>query len=329
MFTFFSTMRSQCNNKTATILTVTPNPAIDQTITLDALVPGQVHRAVSATANAGGKGVNVSSCLADWNQPTLATGFLGTGNTGLFEELCQTKDIADRFIRVKGMTRTNIKIVDSSGTTDINLPGAETSEKALAEFMKALDAMPTADLAVLAGSLPPGCPVGLYRDLIEYFSRNGTTRTILDADGMALAEAMLASTLPYCIKPNKSELAELMRKDLNSVEEVVSEARRLRERGVGMVVVSMGEEGAVFVDASGAVLARGEVKYLKSTVGAGDAMVAGVTAALAEDAGLERVARLATAFSVGKLSCIGPNLPGLVAVETIAEQVTLKTFGRG
>ena len=107
------------------IVTVTLNPAIDQTITVEHLRLGSVQRAQAVQFNAGGKGVNVASCLADWGMPVVAAGILGAANAAPFEALFAAKGIADRFIRAPGETRTNIKIADvvTGTTTDINLPG--------------------------------------------------------------------------------------------------------------------------------------------------------------------------------------------------------------
>ncbi|RBG36633.1 PfkB family carbohydrate kinase, partial [Xanthomonas oryzae] len=106
-------------------ITVTLNPAIDQTIQLEHLQPGAVHRASSVRNDAGGKGINVAACLADWGSQVAALGVLGVGNAGVFEALFRERDIADHCQRVAGETRTNLKLVDarSNDTTDINLPG--------------------------------------------------------------------------------------------------------------------------------------------------------------------------------------------------------------
>ena len=106
-------------------LTVTLNPAIDQTVRLAHLHPGQVHRARNSRDDAGGKGINVAACLADWGVPTTAMGVLGNGNDGVFSALFAERGIADACLRIPGRSRTNIKLVEeaSGETTDINLPG--------------------------------------------------------------------------------------------------------------------------------------------------------------------------------------------------------------
>ena len=308
-----------------TIATVTLNPAIDQTVTLDELRRGHVHRASAVHFNAGGKGVNVASCLADWGLPVAATGLLGADNAASFEALMRTKAIEDRFVRVEGATRTNIKLVDLAETTDVNLPGFTATPEALATADgEAIALAHRCDIVVLAGSLPPGAPVDQYATLLGKLAA-ANKPVILDASGAALARALAQPILPHAIKPNVAELAELAGESCTGLADVVRIARRLNAFGIALVVVSMGADGALFCSGKELVRARLPAVSGGSTVGAGDAMVAGLAAALAESANLERTARLASAFAVGKLGLAGPNLPGRDIIEKLAAQAGIDT----
>src|ERR1700712_3035754 len=157
----------------AATLTVTLNPAIDQTVHLAELVPGTVHRASHAEQHAGGKGVNVAGCLADWRSagepPVIATGFLGEINAPTFQSFFDRKGITDCFIRLPGQTRRNIKLLDETtgDTTDINLPGLAPQAANLDALRAVLDAQThRGATVVLSGSLPPGLPATTYRDLV-------------------------------------------------------------------------------------------------------------------------------------------------------------------
>ncbi|GAB7551649.1 1-phosphofructokinase [Novosphingobium sp. 11B] len=303
------------------ILTVTFNPAIDQTVTLDRLVPGEVHRARSVRQNAGGKGVNVASCLADWGEDVSAYGLLGSDNAASFDALFAVKGIEDRFIRIAGTTRVNLKLVDPAGTTDINLDGIAV-DPGRAEMVAATicDAAREGDLVVLAGSLPPGCPPDTYAALTARLRAIGC-RVVLDTSGLPMKCALESAQPPHVVKPNRDELSQLLARPLPDMVALLEAARTLRDGGVALVVVSMGADGALFVSDEGALTARLAIGEVASTVGAGDAMVAGITAALAEEASLERTARLATAFAVAKLGMAGPNLPALASVHALAEEV--------
>ncbi|MDQ1231189.1 1-phosphofructokinase [Sphingomonas sp. SORGH_AS_0879] len=309
------------------IATVTFNPAIDQTITLDRLVPGEVHRARSIRQDAGGKGVNVASCLADWGAPVTTFGLLGEGNAALFEMLFEQKAIQDRFIRIAGDTRVNMKIVDDTDTTDINMSGPVVGEADVAQVTQGVAAFAgEAALIVLSGSLPPGCDPILYAEMVATLTARGA-RVLLDTSGAPLTQALRADVLPMIVKPNRRELAAWADTSLETMADVVGCAIALHRRGVALVVVSMGGDGALFVSEEGALVAHLPAGALASTVGAGDAMVAGLAAGIAEGAGLERIARLSTAFAVAKLGRLGPHLPDLATIDALAAQVTISGAG--
>ncbi|BAI75555.1 1-phosphofructokinase (plasmid) [Azospirillum sp. B510] len=309
------------------VVTVTLNPAIDQTITVEALKPGSVHRAKAVRHNAGGKGVNVASCLADWGVPVVATGLLGAGNAAPFEALFQAKGIADAFLRQPGETRVNIKIADlaANDTTDINLPGLSAEAGALAKVRETVRSLAEpGTLVLLAGSLPEGLSNDAYAVLTAEFAAAGA-RVVLDSSGAPLAAA-LASTgaLPFCIKPNRHELEDWAGRPLPTDTDLLEAARGLQRRGVAVVVVSLGADGALFVDGTRALHGRLPPVNALSTVGAGDAMVAGLIAAFQQGGDLDEVARLSVAFAAAKLGCFGPNLPDPAIVRSLAAEVVLR-----
>ncbi|WP_237567162.1 1-phosphofructokinase family hexose kinase, partial [Burkholderia thailandensis] len=149
-----------------TVVTVTPNPALDQTVRVRNLTLGDVNRAESLEFNAGGKGVNVAGCLADYGIATIATGLLGADDGAAFDAMFADKQIADRFVRIAGRTRINVKLVDDARgeTTDINLATSRPAAADVAALERRI-----AELAapgrwfVLAGSLPPGVAASFYR----------------------------------------------------------------------------------------------------------------------------------------------------------------------
>lgn len=310
------------------VVTVTLNPAIDQTITVEALRPGHVHRASAVGRNAGGKGVNVASCLADWGTPVIATGLLGDGNAAAFEALFAVKGIADRFVRLPGETRVNVKIADraAADTTDLNLPGLTADPDALDRVRRTLRELVLPGTPVLlAGSLPDGLPADSYATLTADLRAQGA-RLVLDSSGPPLAAALAAPDLPFCIKPNRHELEAWAGRPLPATADLLEAVRGLHRSGVAVVVVSLGADGALFVADGPALHARLPAVNALSTVGAGDAMVAGLIAAFGAELPLEGVARLSVAFATAKLGCFGPNLPGADAVRALAEKVELSTL---
>lgn len=300
-------------------LTITLNPAIDRTITIPNFQAGKVNRVQGEYLNAGGKGVNVASSLADAGHKVAVTGFLGRENVTVFERLFARKRISDHFVRLEGETRVGIKITDPmlKETTDINFPGAEPLPSDLAALRSAVDQI-DAEWFVFAGSLPPGVETTIYRDLTQSLKTRGR-KVALDTSGETLNHAIEA--LPAFIKPNIHELEGLVGRALPSREAVVAAARELVARGIEMVVVSMGEQGACFIGAEGVIFATPPTIEVRSTVGAGDAMVAGVLSAKLRGLPLADVARLSTAFSVRAIG----KLDGDVSIDAIAQKVTVQS----
>jgi 1-phosphofructokinase len=296
-------------------LAITLNPAIDRTITIPNFQAGKVNRVQGEYSNAGGKGVNVASSLADAGHKIAVTGFLGRENVALFERLFARKRIADHFVRLDGETRVGIKITDPvlKETTDINFPGAEPLPSDLAALRAIVDHF-DAEWFVLAGSLPPGVETTIYRDLTAALKARGR-KVALDTSGDSLNHAIGA--VPSFIKPNIHELEGLVGRALPSREAVTEAARELVARGVEMVVVSMGEQGACFVGAEGVLFATPPAIEVRSTVGAGDAMVAGVLSSKIRGLSLAETARVSTAFSVRAIG----KLEGDVSIDALAQKV--------
>jgi len=309
------------------IITVTLNPAIDQTVTLATLHLGAVNRASRVAFNAGGKGVNVASCLADFGAPRaelIATGLLGGANDGVFKTLFAAKNIADRCLRVPGETRTNIKLSHDAETTDINLPGLAVDGRTLVAITETLLSLAAPGaIMLLAGSLPAGVPPAYYAEVTGALRAKGAD-VILDTSGDALAASLAARTLPDAIKPNRAELEACTGRKLPDTASLIAAAQTLIARGIGLVTVSLGPEGALFVTADDVIHASAPPVIAASTVGAGDAMVAGMIAARAEGADLERTARLATAFALSKLGRTGPHLPPRPQVEASAQTINIQ-----
>jgi 1-phosphofructokinase len=311
------------------VLCVALNPAIDQTIELSGLTPGAVNRATHAQQDAGGKGVNVASCLADHGAATAVIALLGRENPALFESLFNAKRIASHSLYLDGSTRINIKLVDTLAheTTDINLPGPQLDSAQIEACIKQIlqlvsDMASSLKWLVLSGSIPPAWPADTYARLVRHAHGVGV-RVLLDTSGAPLGAALAAG--PDIVKPNRDELAAHLGRALGDHAATLAAARELlaQHSGIARLVVSMGSEGALFVTRNEAVLAHPLKVTVSSSVGAGDAMVAGLIAAELDGLSLADSARLATAFAAGKLSRLGPHLPAAAEVQALAQQVVL------
>jgi 1-phosphofructokinase len=306
------------------IATVTLNPAIDRTVSIPNFQAGKVNRVRHIQSDPGGKGVNVAWFLVDYGFQTAVTGFLGEDNSLLFERLFTQKQIEDRFVRIAGSTRIGIKIIDPENqeTTDINFPGQAPTEADVQRLFQIVEDL-TVDCAwfVLAGSLPAGVSPDIYSELVSLIKSKGRA-VALDTSGEALRRALAAG--PTLIKPNIDELQELVGYQLTTHVYLIQAARQWLDQGIQTVVVSMGAEGAIFVEADEAILAQPPQVTVKSTVGAGDAMVSGTVAAKTGNTSLADCARLGTAFSLSAVTNVGAGLPSLEAIETFKRQVNVR-----
>ncbi|MGC4030561.1 MAG: 1-phosphofructokinase [Tepidisphaeraceae bacterium] len=310
------------------IITVTLNPAIDQTLRFKRFTPGSVNRVESSERYAAGKGVNVAAMLADLGMAAVTTGFLGFGNAQIFQQLFLNKKLEDKFVRVLGDTRLGIKITDESSgqTTDINFPGLQLPPTAGEDLMKRLAALvQVGQWVVLAGSVPPGLPNSIYAELCAIVHSRGG-QVVLDTSGLPLKLALQAA--PEVAKPNFIELAELIDSDMPETADVVNAARQaLLARGVKLAVVSMGEDGAVFVTAEQAVRAIAPRVNVISTVGAGDAMVAGLVYSLSKQLPLRDAATLATALGTYAVTRVGNGLHEPDAYKAYLNDVRVEVIG--
>lgn len=305
------------------IATITLNPAIDHTASIPNFQAGEVNRVEWEQIDPGGKGVNVASFLAGFDLPVTVTGLLGKNNAELFQTFFTEKKIDNQFVMVEGNTRVNIKIIDDAQdqVTDINFPGLIPTETHLTSLHQIVDGLiKNCDWFILSGSIPTGMSPDIYGKLIDRLKQQGKT-VVLDASGESLRQAIPFA--PFAIKPNVNELQELLGRPLETEKSIIQAAEDLIQQGIQCVAVSMGAKGAMFVDRSEVVYARPPQVEVISTVGAGDAMVAGFVVGKLRNFSLSDCARLATACSIGALSQVGPRLPPKETLESWMSNVTV------
>jgi 1-phosphofructokinase len=308
----------------AEVVTVTPNPALDWTLSIPGFTAGAINRVEAERTTPAGKGVNVAAALAGAGHRVAATGWLGADNVAAFEAFFAAQGIEDRFVRVAGETRLGIKIDDPSAqrTTDVNFPGQEPSSAERVELMeRVLGLASTAATGapgwfVLAGSLPPGVDPGFYCELATLVTAAGA-RVALDTGGEPLRRALKSE--PQVLKPNVHELETLVGSPLPSRDAIVAAARSLLKGGTELVVVSMGEDGALFLEDGRIVSATPPRVAVRTTVGAGDALVAGIVSARLRRLDLAELARLASAFALEAVT-------GKAAAEWL-EEVVVENVG--
>lgn len=320
------------------ILTLTANPSIDRTATLATpLVRGAVHRVVEVTAQAGGKGVNVSRVAHGAGQPTLAILPSPAGDAYLAP--LRATGVPHLLVPSTDPVRTNLTITEPDGTTTkVNEPGGHLDPATLAALTEAvLTHAGQATWVVLSGSLPQGVPAGFYADLVAAL-RGGTSAKVAvdtsDAPLAALGAALrggVPDATPALLKPNAEELEQLTGAAAGSLEGAAAAgdfapaaraARLLVDWGVGAVLTTLGAAGAVLVTADGAWSAAPPPITPVSTVGAGDSSLAGYL--LADTHGLAAPQALAWAVAHGSAAAAlpGTTLPLPHDVSTAAVSVT-------
>ena len=283
------------------IYTVTLNPSIDYVIKVDKLTTGKINRVNEEHVYPGGKGINVTRILKNLDNDNIALGFVSGFTGDYIINSLQELNLKSDFIKVKeGFTRINVK-VKSEEETEINGQGPKISEEELNQFYKVIDKLVDGDILILSGSIPSCLDERLYENIMQRVE-DRDIKVIVDATKNLLLNVLKYK--PFLIKPNNHELAEMFNVELNSTDDVVFYARKLKEMGAQNVLISMGKDGALLVTENDEVFASSVAKgEVVNSVGAGDSMVAGFVAGYLKSNSYEEALRLgaasggATAFS--------------------------------
>ena len=277
------------------ITSISLNPSIDRTLTVENFTAGGLNRVLSRTDVAAGKGINVALAVSALGLDSECIGFTFRDSGPLFERRLMLNSTPYDFVWCEGSARTNIKVFDRAAgvVTELNESGVPIDEEAIAKMtdMVARHAE-NSDYLILSGSVPPGCPQDYYRTLINVVEGLGC-RCVLDADGERLKYGLEAK--PFMIKPNRYELEMMTGCPLKSIADIRNAARRYIDLGVEVVAVSLGSEGALIADANETLYAPRMNIEVKSTVGAGDSMVAGLVAGFMAEKSLEESFRMGVA----------------------------------
>ena len=300
----------------ARVLTITLNPALDLTVRLGHLQPGEVNRSPMMLTHAAGKGLNVAQVLADLGHTLTVSGFLGEDNQHAFDALFKRRGFVDAFIRVPGETRSNIEVAEDDGrVTDLNGLGPLVSPQAQQELLETLERIaPGHDAVIVAGSLPQGVSPEWLHDLLLRLKALGL-KVILDTSGQALKHGLAAG--PWLIKPNAEELSDALGCDISSLEAQIAAAGRLQAQGVEHVVISHGADGVNWFSRAPALQALPPRVSVASTVGAGDSLLAGMVHGLLSGHSPEKTLRTATAIAAMAVTQIGFGISDAAHLATL------------
>ena len=258
------------------IYTVTFNPSLDYTVSMNGFELGKTNRTIGEQMFPGGKGMNVSIVLSNLGFKNTALGFTAGFTGEQIEREVRKMGLLTDFIHIEeGFSRINVKLKDYDGT-EINGMGPEIGQIHINELFEKLDRLHADDILVLAGSIPKSLPDSIYSDILDRLQKKEVL-FVVDATKDLLLNVLQYK--PFLINPNNYELGEIFDVTLETREDVVPYARKLQEKGARNVLVSMAGQGAVLVDENDMVhmLAAPQGK-LVNAVGAGDSMVAGFVA---------------------------------------------------
>jgi len=314
------------NHHETPIVTVTLNPAIDHTLHLPIFTLGQVNRVDSERTDPGGKGINVAKVIKALDHPVLVTGFLGNNNSTVFQNYFKSEDICNQFVETPGENRVNIKIVDTTHdiVSELNFPGITPTTADLDSLITTLRQLAESHKwFVLSGSLPPTVPTDIYAQIITMLHQYNC-KVILDTSGPALAAGIAAR--PCAVKPNLPELSQLMNSAMDSDEEILATIKQLLNQGISKVAISLGEKGSLVADCNQILRATAPTVAVSSTVGAGDAFVAGFSVGQARNLSLTDSIRLASAAAGAAVALPGTQAGSLIEVNKLINKVQIQEW---
>ncbi|GAA0229480.1 1-phosphofructokinase family hexose kinase [Cryptosporangium japonicum] len=307
------------------ILTVTPNPSLDRTYALAGIRFGELNRADTDTLEASGKGVNVARTLLAAGVRTGVVLPAGGPEGAQLNALLDAEGLTHRIVPTGTPVRTNVTLLEPGRTTKVNAPGHPLTPADADALVAAVENLALgADWVVCSGSLPPGTPAELIGRVVEAGRRSGA-QTAVDASGAALVAAAEAG--PDLLAPNVEELAELTARAFPPggrplVRAALDAAHSLAADTGGGVLVSLGPDGAVWVDAENALHGVAPPVTPVNTAGAGDALLAGWLAG-----GPDPALRLRTAVSWGTAACLLASTAGDVAATADPQRVQILDLG--
>src|SRR6266850_788257 len=311
------------------LVCVSANPAIDRRLRLESIALGEVNRAISARPFPGGKAAHVAMVAHALGVEVTWIGFLGGASGEACESGLSALGIPLTVVRTRAETRANLEIIAGDGTvTEILEPGGGVTDGEVERLLSACRDIfaecGEGSQVALSGSLPPGVPADFYAELIR-LAHVYSCRVLLDTSAEALRQGITAS--PDLVKPNRAETAWLAGRTISSADSAIEVAQQIIEAGARSVAISLGADGIIWQRPDSAPLISHPPQVTaRSTVGCGDAALAGFAVAHARGLPDQDALRLAVACGTANCLAESPGLIDPIAVEQIAQQVSVEAF---
>ena len=301
------------------VYTLTLNPAVDYYIDMNNFEEGELNKVNNAYTLAGGKGINVSKVLKNFNVDSIALGFCGGFTGDYIKKHLKEYGIKENFIYLEEDTRINIKLKTEKTESEIagkypNVP-KEKSDELLTFINKNIKEN---DILVLSGSVPNSVSSSIYKEIINKSCKN--IKIILDARDEAFKIAVKEKV--FLTKPNKKELGEYFNKTIETTEDIIKYAKELIKEGSENVIVSLGKEGSVLVTKDEVYIGNAPEGKLISSVGSGDSMVAGIVYGLSKNLSLSDAYKYAIAS--GSSTACSEGLTTFENMNNFLEKVEIK-----
>jgi 6-phosphofructokinase 2 len=306
------------------IATVTLNPSLDKTVTVDGLTVDEANRWTSLRRDPGGKGINVSRVVRELGGKTIAYGFIGGIDGETLKHLLKHQRVPFDFTPIREDIRSNFIITDlkTHRQTRIDAPGPHISRDELKKLTTKVARMePKSDFLVFAGSVPPGVPDDIYRQLIDK-AKKSDIKTVLDSDEKWLQEGIKAK--PNIIKPNVHEAEELLDTELRDEAAIARAAKALVSQGIEVVAISRSKDGLIVATEEKILKIIPPQVEIRSTVGAGDSTVAGLVLKLSQGYGIDEACRWAVAAGTAATLTPGTELCRREDVERLLPRVKIE-----
>lgn len=306
------------------IATVTLNPSLDKSVTVERLLIDEANRWTSFRRDPGGKGINVSRVIHEMGGETMAYGFMGGIDGEILMGLLKERHVPFDFTPIKEVIRSNFIVTDlkTHHQTRIDAPGPYIAKSELDNLRdKMIHMEPKPSFVVAAGSVPPGLPTDIYKEIIEEVKKRGI-KTVLDSDGKWLKTGIAA--VPTIVKPNVREAERLLGMLLKDEKAIVRAVKKLVSQGIEIAMISRGKEGMIVGNKDIVLSIIPPQTEVISTVGAGDATIAGLVYTLSKGGSLVEAARMAVAAGTATVLTPGTELCHMADVDRLLPQVQIK-----
>jgi len=308
------------------IATLTMNPSIDLSTSVEYVIADRKLRCKPSTYEPGGGGINVSRAIQRLGGSSSALYPAGGTFGQMLQNLLDQERISHCPIQIEESTRENVTVLEESSGRQFRfgMPGPALSET---EWKRCLGTLVAVDLkpnyVVASGSLPPGVPEDFYAQLAQIATGLGI-RLVVDTSGEPLRLASQAGV--YLLKPNMNEIQSLVGREIQSELDLEETARELVEKGHSeVIIISLGAGGALMVSKDGCEHVRAPTVPIKSRVGAGDSMVAGIVLSLANGKSLGDAVRFGVAAGAAAVMTPGTELGRREDTERLYQQIIVKT----